>query len=76
MERRVEIMTIGRMKIIAISVVMIIMLALLCACNGNGTTEPTSTPTGSVTPPEDVEIIIGNLTDLTGVSAAAQERWP
>ncbi len=50
-----------------------IFLLTLGACGGNGTSEPTIKPTGTVEPPEDVEIIIGNLTDLTGVSAPAQQ---
>jgi len=49
-----------------------LLLMTVGACGGNGTEEPDIQPTGTE-PVEDVDIIIGNLTDLTGVSATAQQ---
>ncbi len=49
-------------------VVLLLVLPLLVAC---GDSEEKTEPTGPVTSPEPVEIIIGNLTDKTGASANA-----
>ncbi|MFO8102442.1 MAG: ABC transporter substrate-binding protein [Dehalococcoidia bacterium] len=61
----------SKKSLISVSL-LLFLLAALCACGGdNGTGEPT--PTATTEPVEDVEVIIGNLTDLTGVSSPAQQ---
>lgn len=60
-----------------LAVVMLLALILLVACGDDKETiAPTETPGPpgtSTPPPEEVTITIGNLTDITGVSANAQE---
>ncbi len=63
---------------VIIPMVLLITLVTVAACGGgNGTEEPATSPTtgqpGTTEPAEDVVITIGNLTDITGVSANAQE---
>lgn len=61
-------------KWFAPAVSIIILLGVLASCeNGDDATggQPTQTDTN---PAEDVVITIGNLTDLTGVSATAMDR--
>jgi len=48
-----------------------LVLAFIVACSNSG--DPTNSP-GTAPPPEDVVITIGNLTDLTGVSASAMDK--
>ncbi len=69
-------------RVVIISVVVLLGLSLVAGCGGSGESspqpivQPTDTPGSGQTPPppppEDVVITIGNLTDLTGVSANAQ----
>lgn len=54
--------------------VLLPLLPLLAACSSSESSPPTSPEmerTGEPTPASNVEIVIGNLTDLTGVAASA-----
>lgn len=67
---------------IAILVILLLTLPLLAACSSGDneepspptqpTAQPTATSKPTEPPPEDVTFTIGNLTDMTGVSASAQ----
>jgi len=58
---------------ITILTILLLVLPLVSACdssNGDDEVTPTNSPTPSITPTlEPIEITIGNLTDMTGVSA-------
>ena len=60
----------GRSKFIfPVIVILALFLSLGCVNDGNPTSSPMTQPASN--PPEDVVITIGNLSDLTGVSANA-----
>ena len=74
-------MKIPNMMVTILLAVLLLTLTILAACNGddgNGTVPPTTpvttlpSPTKTI-PPKPIKIIIGNHTDVTGVSSNAME---
>ena len=74
-------MKIPNMMVTILLAVLLLTLTILAACNGddgNGTAPPTTpvttqpSPTKTI-PPKPIKIIIGNHTDVTGVSSNAME---
>ncbi|NQT74714.1 MAG: ABC transporter substrate-binding protein [Chloroflexi bacterium] len=57
---------------LVLSLLLFVMLPFLGACGDDKEEKPTLDPTSSPGPVEDVVITIGNLSDLTGPSASAQ----